>query len=153
MSEKPGSKNWGAFWAGLSLGAAAGAVTGLLVAPRQGRETRRLIRKSADALPELVEDLAGTLQLQADRLSHQAAGRWEGTLGRLREAIAAGIEASRAIDAEGDWDPAAPDDSPEGAPVAAPRPAANGSTPARSPRSSPPPRRDDSAPAETFGDR
>lgn len=77
------------------MGAAFGAVAGLLVAPRTGRETRQLIKKSADALPELAEDLSTTVQLQADRLSETALRNWDGTLGRLREAISAGLDATQ----------------------------------------------------------
>lgn len=72
-----------------------GAITGLLLAPRSGRETRQLLRKSADALPELAEDLSTSVQLQADRLSETALRNWDDTLLRLREAIAAGLEASQ----------------------------------------------------------
>ncbi|WP_204139929.1 YtxH domain-containing protein [Halomicronema sp. CCY15110] len=85
----------GAFLGGVVIGTAIGAVTGLLVAPRPGKETRQFLRKSADALPEIVEDLATSLQLQTGRLSEASQRRWEGTLGRLREAIAAGQEASQ----------------------------------------------------------
>ncbi|TVQ12314.1 MAG: YtxH domain-containing protein [Leptolyngbya sp. DLM2.Bin27] len=88
-------KQSGGFVGGLVLGAAMGAVAGLLVAPRTGRETRRILRKSADALPELVEDLSTSVYLQADRLSETALVNWEHTLDRLRDAIAAGQEASR----------------------------------------------------------
>ena len=86
----------GVFVAGLTIGSAVGTMVGLLIAPRTGKETRKVIKKSADALPELAEDLTTTLQLQADRLSESTLENWEGTLDRLREAIAAGIEASRA---------------------------------------------------------
>jgi gas vesicle protein len=85
----------GSFVGGVLIGAIVGAVAGLLVAPKTGRETRQLIRKSADALPELVEDLSSSVQLQADRLSETAVRNWDGTLGRLKEAIAAGVEASQ----------------------------------------------------------
>lgn len=88
-------KQSGGFVGGVLLGAAIGAVAGLLVAPRTGRETRRILKKSADALPELVEDLATSVNLQADRLSETALVNWDHTLTRLREAIAAGQEASR----------------------------------------------------------
>lgn len=83
-----------AFLGGVLLGTAVGTVTGLLVAPRTGRETRQFLRKSADALPELAEDLATSLQLQTDRLSDTALRNWEQTLIRLREAIAAGQAAT-----------------------------------------------------------
>lgn len=85
----------GSFVGGLLVGAVIGAVTGLLIAPRAGRETRQLLKKSADALPELAEDLSTSVQLQADRLSETALRNWDGTLTRLREAIAAGVEATQ----------------------------------------------------------
>ena len=85
----------GSFLGGMIIGAALGTVAGILMAPRTGRETRQLIKKSADALPELAEDLSTSVQLQADRLSESALRNWDGTLGRLREAIAAGLEATQ----------------------------------------------------------
>jgi gas vesicle protein len=85
----------GVFIGGMMLGATIGALTGLLVAPRTGRETRKLLKKSADALPELAEDLSTSVQLQADRLSANALRNWDETLDRLREAIADGIIASQ----------------------------------------------------------
>ncbi|HEY9632996.1 MAG TPA: YtxH domain-containing protein [Coleofasciculaceae cyanobacterium] len=88
------NKSAGSFISGLLLGSAIGTVTGLLIAPRTGRDTRQLLKKSADALPEIAQDLSTSVQLQADRLSESALRNWDGTLARLREAIAAGIEAS-----------------------------------------------------------
>ena len=85
----------GAFVGGVMLGSAIGTMFGLLIAPRTGKETRKVLQKSADALPQLAEDLATTVQLQADRLSDNTLKNWEGTLTRLREAIAAGVEASQ----------------------------------------------------------
>jgi gas vesicle protein len=85
----------GLFLGGLLLGAAIGTVAGLLAAPRPGRETRQFLKKSADALPDLAEDLSTSVQLQADRLSETALRNWDGTLGRLREAIVAGLEATQ----------------------------------------------------------
>lgn len=85
----------GVFIGGMMLGATIGALTGLLMAPRTGRETRQLIKKSANALPELAEDLSSSVQMQADRLSASARTNWDETLERLREAIAAGIDASQ----------------------------------------------------------
>ncbi|ASC71732.1 hypothetical protein XM38_026860 [Halomicronema hongdechloris C2206] len=90
------ANNSASFLGGMLLGTALGTAAGLLAAPRTGRETRHLLRKSADALPELVEDLSSTLQLQADRLSETTLKNWDHTLDRLRDAIAAGQAASRA---------------------------------------------------------
>lgn len=89
------NNNAGTFLGGLLIGSTLGTIVGLLIAPRSGRETRRILKKSADALPELVEDLSTSVQLQADRLSESALRNWDGTLARLKEAIAAGIEASQ----------------------------------------------------------
>ncbi len=80
---------------GMLIGTAVGTVVGLLVAPRSGRETRQIVKKSAAALPELAEDLSTSLQLQADRLSESALHNWDDTLDRLQDAIAAGIDASQ----------------------------------------------------------
>jgi gas vesicle protein len=85
----------GAFIGGLMLGAAIGALTGLLAAPRTGRETRKLLKKSADAIPELAEDITTSVQIQADRLSAGALKNWDETLDRLREAIAVGIDVTQ----------------------------------------------------------
>ncbi|BDI15836.1 hypothetical protein ANSO36C_16380 [Nostoc cf. commune SO-36] len=85
----------GVFIGGLMLGATIGALTGLLVAPRTGRETRKILKKSANAIPELAEDLSTSVQIQADRLSASALRNWDDTLDRLREAIAAGVDASQ----------------------------------------------------------
>ncbi|MEL6166492.1 MAG: YtxH domain-containing protein [Cyanobacteria bacterium J06641_2] len=84
----------GNFIGGLMIGTAIGAFTGLLMAPRTGRETRKLLKKSADALPDLAEDLSTSAQIQADRISENALRSWDDTLGRLREALFAGIDAS-----------------------------------------------------------
>ncbi|WP_414542347.1 MULTISPECIES: YtxH domain-containing protein [Nostocaceae] len=85
----------GVFIGGMMLGATIGALTGLLVAPRSGRETRKILQKSANAIPELAEDLSTSVQIQADRLSASALRNWDDTLERLREAIAAGVDASQ----------------------------------------------------------
>ena len=80
---------------GMMIGAALGAIAGILAAPRTGKETRRILKKSADALPEMAEDLATSIQFQADRLSETSLHNWDQTLVRLREAIVAGRAASR----------------------------------------------------------
>lgn len=92
MSKK---NNGGAFITGMLIGSALGTIVGVLIAPRTGRETREILKKSADALPELAEDLSTSVQLQADRLSESALRNWNETLLRLKEAIAAGVEASQ----------------------------------------------------------
>ncbi|MDY7015939.1 MAG: YtxH domain-containing protein, partial [Cyanobacteriota bacterium] len=51
-------KGTGLLMGGMLVGTAIGTVVGLLFAPRSGRETRQLLKKSAEALPELAEDLS-----------------------------------------------------------------------------------------------
>ncbi len=87
--------NSGTLIGGLLVGSAIGTVLGLLSAPRTGKETRTILKKSVQALPEIAEDLSSSVQLQADRLSVSAVNNWDGTLNRLREALSAGVEASR----------------------------------------------------------
>lgn len=85
----------GIFIGGLMIGATIGALTGLLTAPRPGKETRKILRKSANAIPDLAEDLSTSAQIQAVRLSASALRNWVDTLDRLREAIAEGVNASQ----------------------------------------------------------
>ena len=85
----------GSFIMGMLVGSAIGAIAGILVAPRSGRQNRQRLKKSVEALPELADDLAKTVQSQADRLSESTLRNWDETLQRLREAIAAGLEASK----------------------------------------------------------
>lgn len=87
------------FIGGLALGSAVGSAIGLLVAPRSGRETRKILKKSAQAVPEIAQDISSSVQLQADRFSENT---FRSTLTRLQEAIAAGVEASKMETASSD---------------------------------------------------
>ena len=90
-------KNRGTFVGGMLIGAAIGAVTGLLVAPCKGRDTRKILSKTVTAVPQMAEDISSSVQLQADRLSTVAGDRWHDTLDRLSTAISAGIVASQSV--------------------------------------------------------
>jgi len=90
-------KNRGTFVGGMLIGAAIGAVTGLLVAPCKGRDTRKILSKTVTAVPQMAEDISSSVQLQADRLSMAAGDRWHDTLDRLSTAISAGIVASQSV--------------------------------------------------------
>ncbi len=89
------NKKSGLFISGLLLGSAIGAATGLLIAPRTGKKTRQLLQKSASAIPQLVTDLSTSVKFQTDRFSDSATNSWAEILERLKEAIAAGLEASQ----------------------------------------------------------
>ncbi|MBT9316502.1 YtxH domain-containing protein [Leptothoe spongobia] len=84
------------FLGGLIAGTALGTVIGLLIAPRSGKHTRKVLQKSADAVPDLIEDLSTSVQFQADKLSHTTLQNWDSTLDRLKDALIAGQAATRA---------------------------------------------------------
>ncbi len=90
-------KNRVTFVGGMLIGAAIGTVTGLLVAPCKGRDTRKILSKTVTAVPQMAEDISSSVQLQADRLSTAAGDRWQDTLDRLSTAISAGIVASQSV--------------------------------------------------------
>ena len=83
------------FAAGVLFGAAIGTVTGLLLAPRTGRETRKVIKKSAQAVPELTEDLTTSAQIQTERLAAASAKGWVNLQTRWSDAIAVGVQAAK----------------------------------------------------------
>ena len=89
--------NHGTFIGGVLLGAAIGTVTGLLTAPRQGRDTRKILHKTVSALPQMAEDISTSVKLQTDRLSATASDNWQDTLDRLSKAIVAGMVASQSV--------------------------------------------------------
>ncbi len=90
-------KHRGTFIGGMMIGAAIGTVTGLLIAPRTGRETRKILNKTVSAVPQMAEDIASSVQFQADRIADTASDRWHDTLDRLATAISAGIVASQSV--------------------------------------------------------
>ena len=85
----------GLFISGLLLGSVIGTATGLLIAPRTGKKTRQLVKKSASAIPQLTTDLSTSLNFQTDRFSDSTTNSWEEILERVKQAIAAGLEASQ----------------------------------------------------------
>lgn len=83
----------GTFLGGMLLGTAVGTALGLLIAPRSGRETRRFLRKSAQALPDVAEDLKTSVQYQSEKLLDSAKTSLDDTFDRLQDAIEVGKEA------------------------------------------------------------
>lgn len=83
------------FISGLLAGTAIGTVIGMLIAPRSGKHTRKVLKKSADAVPDMIEDLSTSLRFHTDRLSHTTLQNWDSTLERLKEALIAGQAASQ----------------------------------------------------------
>ena len=91
------NNNRGALVVGLLVGTAVGAVVGLLVAPRKGQDTRKVLKKVAAAVPELAADLSDTVQLQTDRLTTAAVDNWSETIDRVQQSLAAGVLASKSV--------------------------------------------------------
>lgn len=85
----------GAFLGGVLVGSAIGTTVAILLAPRAGKDTRRLLGKSVSALPEMAEDLSSSANWHAARLGETTRDRVDGTLARLKEAIAAGWAAGQ----------------------------------------------------------
>lgn len=92
MSQK---NNNAAFLGGILIGSAMGTMIGLLLAPRKGKETRKILQKTAHALPEMAEDIATTVQFNSKRLNNLTKQNWHQNFQKVQNAIAAGIEASR----------------------------------------------------------
>ena len=92
---RAGNGSSGAFIGGVIVGAAVGAIAGLLAAPKQGKETRKLIQESADALPELLDDVSDTVQFHAERWTEVGLNKWDRTLLRLRTAITTGLDVGK----------------------------------------------------------
>ncbi len=90
-------KNQLNFIGGALIGAAVGVVMGILLAPRQGRDTRKILRKTAAAVPQMAEDISSSVKFQADRLSTTMGDNWHDTLDRLSDSISAGIVASQTV--------------------------------------------------------
>ncbi|NET48058.1 MAG: YtxH domain-containing protein [Merismopedia sp. SIO2A8] len=92
MPEQESSdKATGAFIGGMLVGVAMGAIAGLLSAPQNGQTTRKRIKDSADALPDLVDDVSTTVQFYAEQLTESSLNRWDQTLLRVRNAITTGL--------------------------------------------------------------
>ncbi|MBD2187978.1 YtxH domain-containing protein [Pseudanabaena mucicola] len=94
------SNGAGKFFGGLIVGTTIGAAVGILFAPRSGKQTRLALKKSAQDLPQIAEELGSTVQYQADRFTEQAQRTIDEALVRLQEAIATGQEASRRLQEE-----------------------------------------------------
>jgi gas vesicle protein len=91
------SNGAGKFLAGFLVGSAVGALVGLSVTPRSRKQAKRLLRKSAEVLPEIAEGLTANVQYQSDRLTESAQKTMSEAMERLREAIAIGQEASQKL--------------------------------------------------------
>ena len=91
MSKQNGESS---FVVGLIVGGVVGTIAGMVLASRSNKQTRQILDKSVQALPELAEDLYNSVELQGTRLSKLASKNWD----RFKDAVAVGIEASKESD-------------------------------------------------------
>ncbi|ELS31568.1 MULTISPECIES: YtxH domain-containing protein [Pseudanabaena] len=94
------SNGAGKFLGGVIVGTAIGTAIGILFAPRSGKESRQFLKKSAQDLPKIAEEIGSNVQYQADRLTEQTQRTIDELLLRLQEAIATGQDASRKLQEE-----------------------------------------------------
>jgi len=79
MSEREGSgSNFMAFLAGSAVGAIAGTLTGIFMAPKSGKETR-------EHLVQTAEQWAEKARYAADRAKHAAEAAYDRSLGTVKE--------------------------------------------------------------------
>lgn len=92
------SNGAGKFLGGFLVGSAIGTLVGLwITTPQSSKRAKRLLRKSANALPGIAEELTANVQHQADRLTESAQKTLVEALDRLQTAIAVGQEASHKL--------------------------------------------------------
>jgi gas vesicle protein len=83
MSTSNGGRALGVFFCGLGLG----IVGSVLVAPKSGRETRRLIAGKAQDLCDAAEDTAGLLTEAARDIRSQVSDTVAGVRGQFRDSL------------------------------------------------------------------
>lgn len=85
----------GNFMIGFLIGSSLSTIVTLMFHPRTATQTRKILRKTAQALPQIAQDFSSTLQIHTHNLSLLANKKWQRTLNRWQVAIKAGVEASR----------------------------------------------------------
>ncbi len=94
MSEK---NNTVTFVGGVLVGSLVGFVTTLILSSGKGKETKEILAKTADALPQMAEDITTTFQLNSEHVATIAKSQWHQNLSKVKKAIAIGIKASKEI--------------------------------------------------------
>lgn len=88
----------GKFAIGAIFGAAVGVVTGILTAPKSGKETRADLKVKAEKAKAKVENKAGQVASKATDLSKEAKSKAEGIAGNVKsEAIDLKERSERAV--------------------------------------------------------
>jgi len=83
------------FWAGIGMGAALGAVLGILYAPKSGRETRQAIASTAEQGTKAVRERARRYREQAEQAVKNGRECMTQRADKIRAAVEAGRKAYR----------------------------------------------------------
>jgi len=87
------AENTGNFLKGLIIGGLAGAVLGILFAPKSGRETREDIANASDSALKRLKELEAAAEKKVSDLASQGKEVFEGSKDRVKKALDAGVEA------------------------------------------------------------
>ncbi len=75
------------FLAGFAIGAAIGAVAGILLAPQSGEETREQLGKMASDLADKTDATVQDIKKKADNLISDAQEKSEEIIGKLQDML------------------------------------------------------------------
>lgn len=77
----------GKFIAGFTIGAAAGALIGLILAPQSGEETRGMISDKSKELYGKAQDTVSEIQSKADAAANALQQKGDELMSKLQEVI------------------------------------------------------------------
>ena len=92
MSEEQKNNN---FIIGFLIGSSLSMIATLIFHPRSGNQSRQILRKTSEALPQITEDVASSLQTHTSNLLFSTNKKWQRAFHRFQIAIKAGVEAAR----------------------------------------------------------
>ena len=92
MSDEQKNSN---FIIGFLIGSSISMIATLILYPRSGEKNRQVLRKTSQALPQMADDFATTLQMHTNNWLFLSQKKWHKTLRRFQLAVKAGVEASR----------------------------------------------------------
>ncbi len=93
MSDEQKNNN---FVVGLVIGSSISTIATLVFHPRSGEQTRKILTKTAQALPSMAEDISSSLNTHTNKLSFLSGQKWQRTLHRFQVAVEAGKQATQA---------------------------------------------------------
>ena len=92
------------FLAGFSVGGAIGAIAGILLAPKSGEETRKILADTASDMARRADETAKQIQVKADDAVSDLQKKGEEIKEKLQDLIAKQKEAKAAKEEDDDDD-------------------------------------------------